>query len=41
MAGRILAYRQQSGGFAKIDELTLVPGIGPKKLAKITPFVTL
>ena len=41
MAGRILAYRQQSGGFAKIDDLTLVPGIGPKKLAKITPFVTL
>ena len=41
MAGKILAYRQQSGGFAKIDDLTLVPGIGPKKLAKLTPFVTL
>ena len=41
MAERILLYRQQSGGFAKIDDLTLVPGIGPKKLAKITPFVTL
>lgn len=41
MAERILAYRQQSGGFAKIDDLTLVPGIGPKKLAKMTPFVTL
>ena len=41
MAERILVYRQQSGGFAKIDDLTLVPGIGPKKLAKMTPFVTL
>ena len=41
MAERILLYRQQSGGFAKIDDLTLVPGIGPKKLAKMTPFVTL
>lgn len=41
MAARIVAYRQQAGGFAKIDDLTLVTGIGPKKLAKIAPFVTL
>ena len=41
MAGRILAYRQQSGGFAKIEDLTLVTGIGPKKFAKIAPFLTL
>ena len=41
MAAKILAYRQQSGGFAKIDDLTLVPGLGPKKLAKLTPFVSL
>jgi competence protein ComEA len=41
MAAKILAYRQQSGGFQKIDDLSLVPGIGPKKLAKLTPFVSL
>ncbi len=41
MAQKILDYRQQSGGFQKIDDLSLVPGIGPKKLAKLTPFVTL
>ena len=41
MAGRILAYRQQSGGFAKIEDLTLVTGIGPKKFAKMAPFLTL
>ncbi len=41
MAARILAYRQQSGGFSKTEDLTLVTGIGPKKYAKIAPFVTL
>ena len=41
MAARILAYREQAGGFGKIEDLTLVTGIGPKKFAKIAPFVTL
>ena len=41
MAARIVAYRQQSGGFGKIEDLTLVTGIGPKKYAKIAPFLTL
>ncbi len=41
MAARILAYRQQSGGFAKIEDLTLVTGIGPKKYAKMAPFLML
>ena len=41
MAARILAYRQQAGGFSKVEDLTLVTGIGPKKFAKIAPFVTL
>lgn len=41
MAARILAYRQQAGGFGKVEDLTLVTGIGPKKFAKIAPFVTL
>ena len=41
LAARILAYRQQAGGFSKVEDLTLVTGIGPKKFAKIAPFVTL
>ena len=41
MAARIVAYRQQAGGFGKVEDLTLVTGIGPKKYAKIAPFLTL
>ena len=41
MAARILAYRAQSGGFAKVEDLMQVPGIGPKKFAKIAPCVKL
>lgn len=41
MATRILAYRQQAGGFSKVEDLMLVTGIGPKKFAKIAPFVSL
>ena len=41
MAGRILAYRQQAGGFGKIEDLLEVTGLGPKKFAKISPFVKL
>lgn len=40
MAGRILAYRNQVGGFEKPEDLMMVPGLGPKKYAKIAPFVT-
>ena len=39
MAARIIAYRQQSGGFHKLDDLREVGGIGDKKLAKIAPYV--
>lgn len=39
-AQRIVAYRQQHGGFASVDELDQVPGIGPKKLAAIRPHVS-
>lgn len=31
-AEKIVAYRDQHGGFRSIDELDQVPGIGPKKL---------
>lgn len=41
MAERILAYRQQAGGFQKIEDLMQVTSIGPKKFAKIAPFVKL
>lgn len=41
MAGRILAYRSQVGGFEKPDDLMQVPGLGPKKYAKLAPFITL
>ncbi len=39
MAGRILAYRQQAGGFGKSEDLMQVVGLGPKKFAKIAAFV--
>jgi competence protein ComEA len=32
LAARIVAYRQQHGGFRNVDELGDVPGIGPVKL---------
>lgn len=41
MAARILAYRQQAGGFRKIDDLMEVRGVGVKKFAKMEPFVRL
>ena len=41
MADRILAYRRQTGRFEKVEDLMQVTGIGPKKFAKIAPFVKL
>lgn len=41
MAARILDYRRENGGFTSIDELRAVRGIGPKKLAKLRPYVRL
>jgi len=39
IAGRIVAYRSQSGPFTSIDGLRSVHGIGLAKLEKIRPFV--
>jgi competence protein ComEA len=39
-AAKILAYRQQHGGFRSVDELGQVPGIGDKKLAALRPLVS-
>lgn len=40
IAQRILDYRQQHGGFRRVEELGEVPGIGAKRLATLTPLVT-
>ena len=40
IAQRILDYRRQHGGFARVEELGEVPGIGAKRLATLTPLVT-
>jgi competence protein ComEA len=40
IAQRILDYRQQHGGFSRVEELGEVPGIGTKRLATLTPLVT-
>jgi comEA protein len=41
LAGRILAYRKQAGGFKTIDEIQNVKGIGPKKFEKMKPYLKL
>jgi len=40
IAQRILEYREQHGGFRSVAELGEVPGIGDKRLAALTPRVT-
>jgi competence protein ComEA len=40
IAKRILDYRAQHGGFRGVEELGEVPGIGAKRLATLTPLVT-
>ena len=40
LAQRIVEYRQTSGGFSTIDDLTNVKGIGPKTLEKIRDSIT-
>ncbi len=39
MAGRILAYRRESGRFRSVDDLIRVRGIGPRTLEKIRPYL--
>jgi competence protein ComEA len=40
IAKRILDYREQHGGFSRVEQLGEVPGIGAKRLATLTPLVT-
>jgi len=39
IAQRIIDYREQHGGFRRVEELGEVPGIGAKRLATLTPLV--
>lgn len=39
-AGAILAWRQANGGFASVEQLIEVDGIGEKTLATLAPLVT-
>ena len=40
-ARAIIAWRQANGGFAQIDQLVEVKGIGPRTLEKLRSLVTL
>ncbi len=40
-ARKILDYRQAHGGFATVDEIQSVKGVGPKKFEKMKPFLKL
>lgn len=39
LAGRIVAARDEGGGFGSVAELGRVPGIGPATLARLSPFL--
>ena len=41
IAERIIEYRQQNGGFKKIEELMNVRGIGERSFLRLRPLVTL
>ena len=40
LAQAIIRWRNENGGFAAADDLLLVPGIGPAKLAALTDLIT-
>ncbi|HEX3318752.1 MAG TPA: ComEA family DNA-binding protein [Solirubrobacteraceae bacterium] len=40
MAQKIIAYRQQHGGFGSVNELDRIPGIGEKRMATLRDQVT-
>jgi competence protein ComEA len=40
MSSRIIEYRQENGGFKKVEELMQVQGIGEKNFLKLKPLIT-
>lgn len=40
LAGRIIEFRKENGGFVRLEDLLLVRGIGEKRLEKLSPLVT-
>jgi competence ComEA-like helix-hairpin-helix protein len=40
LAERIIAYRQEAGSFASLDELSMVQGIGPALVEQLRSLVT-
>lgn len=40
LARRIVDHRKQFGPFARIDDLTRVPGVGPQTLEQLRPHLT-
>lgn len=40
LAQRIVAYREENGGFTHISQLEQVEGIGPNIFSKIEPLIT-
>lgn len=39
-AGAIVQWRTENGGFTSVDQLSEVSGVGPARLEKLTPLVT-
>ena len=40
LAARIVAERERAGGFRQPEDLLSVPGIGPRLLERVRPFLT-
>lgn len=40
LAERIVAYRDKSGGFKKVEDLMSVQGVGEKSFLKLKPMIT-
>jgi len=38
-AARIVDYRRQQGYFRSVEDLDKVPGIGPRIMAKLRPYI--
>jgi len=39
LAARIIAAREQNGGFQSVEDVGNVPGIGPKRLEQMRPYL--